>query len=179
MANQFFNFYYDPVRQGYDTDTWSTLTGAPIVVSNKLSLKSSSIAHFADLLRGDISFCVNINAPIAGDTVKFGVGDFNDVEGAFFNIKDDVFTVFTQTDGATTSVTVPWVSDWTSTDTVFRIKWEAGSVKFYVGGQLKATISTTIPNEPLYLYALSTSAVSLKIKYIEVMSTESSILNLS
>ena len=185
MSNEYINFYYDPARQGYDTDTWSTLSGAPVIVSNKLRLKNSSIAHFADLLRGDITFKINVNAPIAGDSVTFGLAFKNDTETISFQITDNVLSaVVTTDDGTTTSTVIPWDTNWNNTDTAFRIKWEAGIVTFYIGGQFKAVFANTatnqnaVPDEPMYLYALSNSAAALLIKYIEVMGAQSAIMDI-
>ena len=185
MANQYFNFYYDPVRQGYDTDTWKTLSGVPVVAANKLSLTSAGILHFADLKRGDVSFMINVAAPQAGDDRKIGIIEYNKGALLYFKIADDVLTAECS-DGITTKSTIiDWVSDWTSTDTVFRIKWEAGVATFYVGGEFKVQLTNSsildipvisIPSDPMSLYVDNQTATALLITYIEVLGVESAIL---
>ena len=185
MANQYFSFYYDPVRQGYDTDTWTTLSGVPVVAANKLSLTNASILHFADLFRGDVSFKINIAEPTAGDDRKIGLTEYNQGSFLYFKIADDVLTA-ESSDGTTTkSVVIPWNSDWTSADTVFRIKWEAGMATFFIGGQFKVTLNdassldvptTVIPGGPLSLYVDNVGAGALLVSYIEVLGVQSAIL---
>lgn len=57
------NFYYDPKRQGYDTNIWKTLLGAPSVVSDKLRLNVAAIIMYADTLFG--RFNMGVNIPVA------------------------------------------------------------------------------------------------------------------
>lgn len=188
MSNQLFNFYYDPIRQGYDSNTWSTLIGAPVVVGNKLSLDGAGILHFADLLRGDVTFNINMATPQAGDDVKIGLTEYNKGAFLYFKVADDILTA-ESSDGTTTySVAIDWNTDWNGADTEFRIKWEAGTASFSIGGNIKATLSetitldipiTAIPGDPMSLYVHNDSAGALLIKYIEVKGVESSILSLS
>lgn len=185
MANQYFNFYYDPVRQGYDTDTWTTLSGVPVVAANKLSLTNAGILHFADILRGDVSFKINIAAPTAGDDRKIGLIEYNQGAFLYFKIADDVLTA-ESSDGTTIKSTViDWNTDWTGTDTVFRIKWEAGMATFFIGDQFKVTLNdassldiptTVIPGGPLSLYVHNAGAGDLLISYIEVLGVQSAII---
>lgn len=183
MANQYFNFYYDAVRQGYDTNTWTTLSGAPVVAANQLKLDGAGILHFADLLRGDASFSVSMAAPAAGDDAKIGLTEYNKGAYLYFKVADDVLTAECSDGTTIKSVVIPWVADWTDTDTVFRIKWEAGMATFFIGGQLKVTMNdlsvldipdTVIPGDPMSLYIFNNSAAPLLINYIEVLAIQSS-----
>jgi hypothetical protein len=183
MANDKFSFYYDPIRQGYDTDTWTTLAGAPVIAANKLSLDGAAILHYADLLRGDASFCLNMPAPAAGDDTKFGLTEYNKGAYLYFKIADDVLTAECSDGTTTESTVIDWVADWTDTDTVFRIKWEAGVATFFIGGQQKVALTNNydldvpdivIPGDPMSLYLKGGSATALLVKYIEVMGVQSS-----
>jgi len=187
MSNQTFNFYYDPVRQGYDTDTWTTLSGAPVVAANKLSLTNAGILHFADLTRGDASFAITMAAPVAGDSAKIGFIEYNKGAFLYFNVTDDVLTVESSNGTISSTTVVDWNSDWTNTKTVFRIKWEAGMATFYIGSQFKLTLSDTyvleiptvlIPGDSMSLYVDKPSAGALLVSYIEAMGVQSSILSL-
>lgn len=67
------NFYYDPQRQGYNTNLWKTLSGSPAVSSNKLRISNAAIIHYADLLRGFFNLVANVpatptNAYLTGGT---------------------------------------------------------------------------------------------------------------
>ena len=176
MSNKFFNFYYDPVRQGYDTNTWNTLSGVPVVASNQLNLTNASIMHFADLLRGEASFSVNFHTPQAGDDTKFGFYEINKGAYLYFKIADNVLTSETSNGVTTSSTVIPWVASWSNTPTEFRIKWEAGRAVFKIGGQHKVVIDdVSIPGDPMSLYALSNTTV-LHINYIIVKTVQSSTL---
>lgn len=186
MANQFFNFYYDPARQGYDTNTWTTLSGAPVVAGSQLSLSSAAIMHFADLLPGDAVFSVNIDAPAAGDDIKFGFS--NSLQGSYlyFQIVDDVLTAEISNGITTSSTVIDWDASWTNTNTEFRIKWEAGMATFAIGGVQKACVTDVdaidkgddiiIPNDPLSLYISTLGGKALLLNYIIVKSIQSSTL---
>jgi len=56
------NFYYDPQRQGYNTNLWKTLSGTPVVSSDKLRISNAEIVHYADLFRGFYNLVANIPA---------------------------------------------------------------------------------------------------------------------
>jgi len=169
MSNQYYNFYYDPIRQGYDLNTWSTITGTPVVVSNQLKLDNASVIHFADMLRADATFSVKVSTPVAGDASKFGFYDLNQLCGLGFEIADDVFIAKSFTPEKTTSTTLVWDTAWNNINTQFGIIWEAGRVIFKINGATVATISdTSVPNSALNLYLISTSANALNLKYINV-----------
>ena len=182
MSNQYFNFYYDPVRQGYDANTWNTVLGAPVVNSNQLKFQNSGAIHFADILRGDSVFNINISAPAAGDDIKVGFIEANKGEFAYFKVADDVLTAETY-DGVTTkSIVIDWDGDWSLTNTEFGIKWEAGMVIFSIGGAIKATVSTNslldvpksiVPSDPMNLYVYSDSTNPLLLKYINIKGIQS------
>ncbi len=156
--NTYANFYYDPARQGYDTTQWRTLFGDPNIQGNNLVLQNSAIIHYADLLRGQFSFNLNIpSAPTAGQARSWGLRQINKGSYIYFQISDTNFTANTANGyGNTTSVAIlgGWSSAWTSANTEFRIKWEGGTAKFYINQVQVAVITdNTITGESLSLYA--------------------------
>jgi hypothetical protein len=172
MSNQYFSFYYDPLRQGYDSNTWNTILGVPTVVNNQLTFKAAAAQHFADILRGDAIFNISISAPAAGDDIQVGFMGQNGASYAYFNIVDEVLTAETS-DGVTTkTVTIPWSTAWTDTNTEFGIKWETGLVTFSISGQYQAK-SEVVPNDPMSLYLYSDSNNPLLLKYIDVKGIQS------
>jgi hypothetical protein len=182
MSNQFYTFAYDPVRQGYDSNTWNTILGVPVVINNQLTFKAAGAQHFADILRGDAIFNISISAPAAGDDIQVGFMGQNGASYAYFNIVDDVLTAETS-DGVTTkTVTIPWSTAWSNTNTEFGIKWETGLVTFSIGGQYQAKIgetstldvpTSTVPGDPMSLYIYSNSTNPLSLKYIDIKSIQS------
>ena len=102
------SFYYDPIRQGYDTNSWRTISGAPaIAAGGRISVDNAggsagSVVHYADFLKGDISFNVNVPAaPGAAASRLFGVSAPNTAAYIRFSI-DDALTCQTS-DGTTTA----------------------------------------------------------------------------
>jgi len=185
MSNQYFNFYYDPVRQGFNSLTWRTLSGIPATLGTRLNLASSEIIHYDDILRGSATISMNIPAPVAGDNKKFGFRQYNKNAYIYFKITDDVLTAETSDGTTSKSVVIDWQTEWTNTDIEFLIKWEAGIVKFYIAGNLKVTIddasikttgsdnSTCISGDPLSLYFSNATASAFLLNYINVKSIQS------
>jgi hypothetical protein len=187
MLNKFFNFYYDPVRQGFDSGTWTTVSGSPTITNNRLSLTSAVILHFADLIRGEAAFNIKISAPTAGDDKKFGFIEYSKGAYLYFKVAGAVLTAECS-DGTTVKTTaIDWVSDWTNTNTEFKIKWEAGVATFSIGGQLKVQLTTSyttvgvpdtvIPGDPMCLYLSAGDADILLLNYIDVKGVESADLD--
>lgn len=179
------SFYYDPIRSGYDANLWRTLSGSPaIVAGGRLSVDNGADAgsaiHYADFVKGDISFNVNVpSAPGALASRVFGVSAPNTAAYIRFVI-DDALTCQTS-DGVDTaeSATIQWNSDWTGANIVFRIRWEGGTAKFFVNGtQVYAITGPSVPYGPLSLYLSDDSAVPMTIGDINVRGTQSYVMNL-
>jgi len=178
MANQYYNIYYDPMRQGYDSSTWATLTGEPVVLGNRLKLKVASILHYGDILRGDAIFNVNIPAPAIGEDKKFGFLQFNKNSYLYFKSYNGSFTAETSDGSTTNSIAITWQTAWSNTNTEFRVKWEAGFVSFYVGGVLQTQISdASVSGSPMSLYVADNSDNDLLLNYIEVKGIQSYIMS--
>lgn len=186
MANQYFNFSYDPAKQGFDSSTWRTVYGDVAVVGGALELIKAAIIHYADILRGDAVFSINIAAPIVGDHSSFGFTQYSKGVHAYFNIHDTVLTAESSDGVTTSSVVIPWETAWTDTDTEFRIKWEAGLVTYFVGGVRKAEIGayapndipqSVVPNDPMSLYVASDGADLFLLNYIIVKSIQSYLMS--
>jgi len=178
MANQYYNFYYDPVRQGYDSSSWRTLYGDPIVSGTRLDLQNAAILHYADILRADTTFGLNIPAPASGDDRKVGLIQYNKNAYIYFKISNDVLTAETSNGTTTNSSVITWQSAWTSTNTEFRIKWEAGTATFYVNGNIQAVIQdVSIPGDPLSLYLANSSPNGWFLDYIDVKSIQSYLMS--
>lgn len=176
MVNQYFNFYYDPVRQGYDTSTWATLAGVPAVVGGKLVINNASIMHFADLMKGEAEFIVKLSAPAAGDSQRIGFTSSD--AWLWFNIVDDVLSAVTKSGDNTNSVVIDWQNSWSDVFVSFKIKWEAGMTTFSIGDTQQAVISdASIPGGPLSLYVYSSSTTPITISSITVKGVESSTLD--
>lgn len=178
MSNQYFNFSYDPVRQGFDASSWRTLYGNPVVSGTRLDLQNSTIIHYADILRGDAVFSLNIPAPSVGDSRQVGFIHYNKGAYIYFNILNDVLTAATSNGTTSNSVAITWQDAWTDVDTEFRIKWEAGTATFFIGGAQQAIISdVTVPGDPLSLYLSNSSPDGWFLDYIIVKSIQSYLMN--
>lgn len=180
------SFYYDPIRQGYDTNSWRTLQGAPAVVSGRIQVDQATgvggeAIHYADILKGDISFNVNVPiAPIAnGDARYFGVSAPNTSAYIRFAIASGTLTCQTS-DGitTTTSASIAWDTNWTAANIVYKIRWEPGTAKFSINGtQVYSVTDASVPAGPLALYLSDNSASSMSVGDMNVRGTQSFTMN--
>lgn len=175
MSNQYFNFYYDPVRQGYDSDSWITTLGSPVVESNVLKLDQAGAIHTYNLLRGDFVFNAKVSAPAAGDDTKLGLFFPGKGAYAYFWVENDTFFLKTSLDGVTVNtISLDWDPAWSDEYVEYRIKWEAGTATFYINGQFKGVISDlSVSGDPMSLYVYSNSTTPAYIKYIEAKGVQS------
>ncbi len=178
MSNYYINLYYDPQRQGYDTSVWRTLNGDPIVGGNRLQLALSSIVHYGDILRGDITMNMNISVPTSGDLRSFGLYQPNRGAYIYFDITGTTFSAKTSDGTNSYSTSITWQSAWSSADTDFRILWEGGTAKFYVGGVHQASITdVSVPGDPLSFYITNGNVDTISLKYINAKGIQSFFLN--
>lgn len=174
------SFYYDPIRQGYDTNSWRTLSGAPaIVAGGRLSVDSGSAIHYGDILKGDISFNVNVPvAPGVNESRSFGLMAPNQSAYILFNIGSALICRTSDGVTSTDSGSLEWNSNWTGNNIEFRIRWEAGTAKFFIGGaQVYAITNNSVPAGPLSLYLADDSALTMSIGDMNVRGTQSFVMN--
>ncbi len=168
------NFITDPTRDGVSAVLWRQLTGTTTVSGGSLRLNAASMVSYGDILRGNFNFSVTIpTAPASGDSKTFGIKSIAMGTQAVFNITDAVFSVkTTNSAGTTTTTVVPWRSAWTATPAIFSIKWEAGAVKFMIGGRIIA-YHDGISGSPMSLYLENTDADNMDVSYITATGVES------
>jgi hypothetical protein len=180
------SFSYDPAQQGYDTNTWTTIAGAPAVVADRLSVDSGSgrglAIHYVDCVKGEIKFNVKIPVAPGVDANRFfGVSNGLATKYICFAINNDLTCQTRNVDSAgtvyeTESSVIGWNSDWTNAvDGVeFGIRWEAGTAKFFIAGtQVYAITDESIPYGPLSLYIADESGSPMTFGVIEVLGTNS------
>lgn len=164
------NFYYDPYRQGYDTNEWRTLAGTVISNVNRLEVVSGAISHYFDILKGDITF--NINAQTNPTSLNSIVGLYQPMKGAYvaFVFNGSLTAAVSDGTNSTSSAAITWDPNWTAQNLDFRIMWEQGLVKFYIQTTCVATIAGDyIPHGPLSLYVYDKSTIPLSIGSINVL----------
>ena len=157
------SFTYSPIRSGYDTNTWTTVDGAPYLgVGGRLYLDDGSgvgeIMHKTDILKGDILFNVFVpSTPSATGDSTWGVKSPNSGAYMVFVISsadEDLKCVVSDGTTTTASDTVEWNTDWNNAGTRFLIRWEAGLVKFVINDTCVYTAAgDEIPPGPLSIYA--------------------------
>ena len=178
MANQYINFSYNPQRDGFSTSFWRDLYGSVSLVGGKLDFNKAAIIHYGDILRGDITFSLNIPAPLMGVDTTFGLIFYSKGAHAYFSIVDNTIVAETSDGTNTTSVAINWQSAWTSTDTEFRIKWESGMVSFYIAGNLEACINdSSISGDPMSLYVAADGVNSTILNYINARNVQSYVVS--
>ena len=148
------SFYYDPIRQGYDTNLWRTLSGAPGVTGGRLSVNHGSIVHYGDITKGEITFNVTVpDSPGGNDDRVFGLSAQNSANYIAFVIGSTLNCETVNGSNSTTSANIAWNSAWNAVNTVFKIRWEAGTAKFFINDtQVYAITDDSVPAGPMSLY---------------------------
>jgi len=177
------SFTYDPAMQGYDTNSWKTISGAPDATGGRLIVDTGAgfgaAIHYVDAQKGDIVFDVNIPAAPGLDSSRyFGVANALTTKHVWFMIGSTLRCEISDGTTTTTSGDIEWNDDWTGEDTEFRIIWEAGLVKFLINGTRVYSVSnTSIPYGPLSLYIADESGSPMTFGDISVLGTQSYVLN--
>jgi hypothetical protein len=177
------SFLYSPVRQGYDLSSWKTIQGAPAIASSRLNVKAGGngeTAHYADILKGDISFSIQPPTQGIGSICTVGLTSVIAGSSAIKFTFTSTLQCITSFEGNTTaSATIPWDAAWEATPTTFRIRWEAGSVKFYVNGTKVYQVSdSSVPSGPLCIHLVDLSTVgNMTVGEISVRGSQSINLN--
>lgn len=167
-------FYYDPIREGYDDSAWRTLYGAPVVAASYLDLSQSSILHYGDIARCDLTMCVNIpSTPTGGEERAWGLASYNSSNYARFRISGENFYAETSNGTTTTQVAITWQSNavetWEGNDTQYRILWEGGTAKFYINDVQRAVITdVSVTGDPMSLYFKNDNLDNFFIRWINV-----------
>lgn len=179
MANQFYNFFYDPQATGYDaTNTWKTVAGTPAVSGGKLRFNAATALHLKDLLRGEFEFAVNIPAvPTAADVRQIGLTQLSKGSYAYFDITGTVFSVKVSDGTNSTTSTLVFLAAWAGAVTKFSIRWEANFVRFFVNGVLQATISNSgatnyTPGDAMSLYVKNGNSDNMDVAYIDARAVQ-------
>ena len=153
------NFVYDPLRQGYDINLWTTIQGVPSVSLGRITVNHGVAVHNGDILRGEITFSVNIpDAPGGDDSRLFGL--YQPGRSAYMVFAVGANLTVQTSDGTTTdsSSTIPWDSAWEGANVDFKIRWEAGTVKYFIAGtQVYAYTGNGVPTCPTSLYLFDDS----------------------
>ena len=173
------SLFYDPYRQGFDTNEWRTLLGTVALDANRIEVTDGAISHYADILKGDITF--NLKSPDTPTNMNCLVGLYQPSSGAFvvFNFSGDLTASVSDGVNTTNSSAITWNSDWTSANVKFQIVWEAGIVKFFIAGTRVATIASDyIPAGPLALYVFDGSTNPMSIGAIDVRGAQSIYMHL-
>lgn len=175
MSDTRTNFYYDPIRQGYDSNSWRTLSGAPSVIGGRISVDNQSgvagsAIHYADFVKGEVSFNVNVPvAPTEGIVRMFGLSAPNKGAHIYFKLTDSFNCETSDGTNTTTSSDITWESAWTGANVLFTVRWEAGRAKFFVNGTRVYDVSdNSVPYGPLSLYIFDNADSSMRIGDIDV-----------
>lgn len=173
------NFYYDPLRQGDGRNVWSWYQGDPYQTGGYLVLLNATGIMYYDCGKGCLSFTLNVPTDASGGMVRqWGLKSGDDY--VLFDVSGGTFQAKTAALRATStgSSTITWDSAWTSVDTTFMIRWEAGIATFYVNNIQRAQISdASIPYGPLSPFVTSNGADLFLIKSVVGQGHQTLILN--
>ena len=178
------SFYYDPIRQGYDANSWRTISGAPALVGSRLSVDNAagigaSTIHYVDFVKGEMVFDINVpTVPTAGTSREFGASSPNTSAYILFSFGSTLTCKTSDGVRTTASLPITWNPDWTGANTFFKIRWEAGGAKFFINNtQVHAISDDSVPYGPLSLYLADDSDSSMTVGDIVVKATQSYVLN--
>ena len=175
MSQDFSNFYYDPSRQGFDTNLWKAVSGSPSVVAPNLVLNHAAIIYYGDLFRCNMTLNLNIPAvPTAGDSRFFGLSQINKGCYMAFVIDGIVFkAVAFDANGHTDSTVITFEPAWAAAFVDYRIQWDGAFVSFYVDGTLKARFDDiAVPNLPLSPYISNANVDDMLLNNMQIMSAQ-------
>lgn len=172
------NFYYDPIRQGDGRGVWNWYSGDPFQSGGYLVVLQGSGIMYYDCGKGLLSMTLNVptDASTAGRQWGLRAGD----DYVLFDVSGGTFQAITASTRSTEtgSVVIPWDAAWTSTDTTFMIRWEAGIATFYVNNIKRAQISDeSIPYGPLSPFIMTTGSDLFRIKSVVGQGMQTLILN--
>lgn len=168
------SFIYDPMRQGFDANLWRTLQGVPSDASfGRIEVNQGSAVHYADLLKGEFFFDINSpTAPGADEDRVFGLFSPSTGDRIVFSLSSTLIATMTKDGVVTSSSAIAWNPAWTSANTIFRIVWEQGLVRFTVAGTQVACLAGDVPHGPLSLFLSDFSASAMTVGAIRVLGTE-------
>lgn len=164
-------FIYDMLMRGYDTSFWKTITGTPVIASNKLRLNAETCASYYQIMKGTIDIPVNVpTAPSAGEAKKFGLLNPGDpTKGSmYFEIVGDVFRAVSYDDSGTAETTVLTFAD-AAAEKIYSIECGDDYINFLKEGVVVATHKTRVGSlaQAIYLHnadADNTDFGSIKVK---------------
>lgn len=171
------SFYYDPQRQGYDTNLWKTVSGTPAESGGYLVFNNASAVGYDDIFKARAVYSANIPAaPTIGDARFIGLGKLAGTIRIGFDITDDVISAKCSKGSAVTLVNIVWKSAWTNAVVDYEVRWQGFEVKFYINGTKYATINANdlgLVYEPVSLYVNNSNSDNLKIANINVLDIKS------
>ena len=172
------NFYFDPIRQGAGRGIWNWFSGSPFQTGGYLTLLNGRGQMYYDCGKGCTTFTLNVPTDSSVADRQWGLKASDDY--IFFDVSSGVFSAKTySTFGQlATAVVIPWDANWTGTDTVFMIRWEAGIVTFYINQIKRAQISdASVPCGPMSPYVSSDGGDLFLIKNVLGQGLQTLILN--
>jgi len=173
------SFYYDPYRQGYDTNLWKTLQGAPYTSLGRLIVNHGEIIHYGDIMKGQFEFNLNLpSGPGTGDNRLIGLFQPSANTYLYFSIGATMKAMASDGEGHTSEQAITWSADWAGKNIEYTIRWEAGSARFLVNGSQVAILSgDSIPRDPMSLYVLDDSNDNMTVGDIDALGIHFFLLN--
>lgn len=138
-------YYYDAYRDGHDTTQIDDLSGTSSASSNKLLISNCDIATLVAVNNQQVEILLSVPvAPVAAQSKVWGLqAPAGANRGAVvFVIADAVFSCKVyKADGSAVlfEKTITWDSDWTATDTRYRISLGERSIRFFIEDECVAS----------------------------------------
>lgn len=168
-------YIYDPIIKQYDTSFWKTTAGTPAISSNLLRFNAAGVASYIEHIYADFEIQLTVPAvPTSGDVRQWGfiAPATSKLGAAYFDITGTAFTAkVIDNQGTTTTKTLTWSAGYTATATVFRIRWEADQIFFYIANVVVASVSAPtviIPAFALPIRILNSNSDNMDMTYMAV-----------
>lgn len=170
------NFYYDPLRQGYDTGVFASVLGtAPTIVSDELVFNGGGAITRFDMGRGEITMRLKIPVgPTSGDDRAWGLTQASNDTLIAFNTENDEFSIKVRNGDTVESLAVDWLAGWTNTSVDWTISWDPSGAKFYANGQLLGFLNLdgAVPQVPLSLVIINENSDAMTLSNIQFRNVE-------
>lgn len=154
---------YDPGRDT-EADIFVALTGSISADANNITVNADTLITKEVFDAGVLRAFVTIpTAPTASDDRKIGFSGNGSSEFAWFFVEGTALKCqVSNGEGAAESVTIDWsdgvIENWTNLKITMEVRWEAGSVRFFINGTQRAQLSGKVPRGPLSAFIRNANA---------------------
>lgn len=164
---------YDPARDA-EAEFWVATTGSISASGTDLTVNADTLVSLETFNAGVLQVEANIPAdPTALDDRKIGFTGLNTGAYAWFFIEGTALKCqVADGNGESDTITVPWsdgtIEDFSGNVATYEVRWDAGSVRFFINGVQRAQLSTGVPTGLMSVYLHNANTDNLVVKQVTV-----------